>query len=86
MFKEFEEVTIFAANKDEAWRKIKEISPCEFAFDLERTKLTGVSTYFSTSEDVLAWVDDFGILLVVNLPKFVTVNVWACPEEVLKSA
>lgn len=63
-------------SKQEAWSKADEIFPTDYIKDDAKSERAGHDVYFSTAQDVNAWISDLGDRLEINLATGETVNIW----------
>ena len=65
-----------------AWKKVDEIFPTDYEYDLQRSKRAGYDVCSSTAEDhYYDYICDLGDRLEVNLSNGDTVNVWYGCED-----
>lgn len=63
-------------SKEEAWYRLNEIFPTDYAEDVSASNIAGYPIYKSTVKNCSAWISDLGNRLEVNLPDGNTVNIW----------
>lgn len=74
-----EHITVIS--EKEAWSKASELMPTDFYHDSRKSNNAGYPIYFSTSDNVNAWISDLGNRLEVNLPDGSSINVWIDEPE-----
>ncbi|MCM1368244.1 MAG: hypothetical protein NC184_05510 [Roseburia sp.] len=60
----------------EAWAEANKIMPTDYMLDEKRTERAGYKIYYSTAEDVHAYICDLGDRLEVNTPDGKSTNIW----------
>ena len=60
----------------DAWAEVQKIFPTRYEHDANRSERAGYPIYYSTANDVNAWISDLGNRLEVNLPDGKSVNIW----------
>ena len=70
------------ANREEAWKKVNEIFPTDYANDRVASERAGYPIYRSTAKDagITDWISDLGARLELNLKNGTkTLNIWITP-------
>ena len=70
----------------DAWTEAGKIFPTDYEYSTERSERAGYPIYYSTANDVNAWISDLGNRLEVNLPDGKSVDIWIqAPAEAATS-
>lgn len=63
-------------SRKEAWKAADEIFTTDYMKDERASQAAGYDIYYSTADEVNAWISDLGDRLEVNLETGKTINIW----------